>query len=317
LTDTKILVTGSTGFIGRYLLQQLVQSDFDVTAIIRPGSTPEWLRRVGGTRIKLVWADLSNPYTVRLPCDKYDAMINLVGPRSSRRRSQWETNVEYVRNLLILLRRVPVKRVIHFSSISVYGLPESAVPVTESSHLAPRDWYGVTKVLGERMLEGFHRETRIPVVILRPSWVVGYGSHLLDKHLFRAFSSRIRIVMRLGTPLNMVYVRDVADVAILAAQGRREGLNTYIINAVQHWSFDELLRAIDHATAGPKVPVVVPKAALRILAKRFGSMKFILSGASFSAERARDELGFHPRYDLPAMVEEILTLQDAARPKGG
>jgi nucleoside-diphosphate-sugar epimerase len=187
------------------------------------------------------------------------------------------------------------------------------MPLTESSSLAPRDWYGITKVLGERMMEDFNKETGIPVVILRPSWVVGYGSHLLDKHLFRAFSSRLRLIMHLGTPLNVVYVRDLADVTIRAAQSCTEGLRTYIINAVQRWSFDDFLREIDRATLGPKVPVIVPKALVGLLARRFGSINMALSDIFFSPDRARGELGFAPQYDLPAMVKEILTLRALAR----
>jgi len=316
LTGTKVLITGCTGFIGRYLVEQLIlNQDFDVTAIVRPGAAWDWPKNSGESRVKLVRADLSNPYAVRLPLAEYDALINLVGPRSSAEGAQWETNVEYVRNLLILVRRVPVKRVIHFSSISVYGLPKSSLPVNESFSLTPRDWYGITKVLGERMLEEFNRETSIPVVILRPSWVVGYGSHLLDKHLFHAFSSGFRIVMHLGTPLNIVYVRDVANVAILAAQSRTEGLRTYIINALQRWSFDDFLREIDRATVRPKVPVVLPKALVGVLARRFGFLNFILSDAFFSPERAKDELGFVSQYDLAAMVKETLTLRALAKTK--
>lgn len=312
MSSTKILVTGATGFIGRYLLEQLARNDsLDVTVIVRPGTAGDWLRAAGGSRITYVPADLTNPYSVRLPFGEYDALINLVGPRSSQKMAQWETNVEYVRNLLVLLRHVSVNRIVHFSSVSAYGLPGGSLPVTESSNLSPSDWYGMTKVLGEAMLEDFHNETRVPVVILRPSWVVGHGSHLLDNALFRAFSSGVRIVMRLGTPLNIVYVRDVADVAIQAALSPQTGLRSYIINTTQPWSFDDLLREIDRATVRPKVPLVVPRRAVAIMAKRFGSLRLILSNVVFCPRRAMDELGFAPRYDLAAIVRETLALRAA------
>jgi nucleoside-diphosphate-sugar epimerase len=311
---TKILVTGSTGFIGRYLLEQLARNDsLDVTAVVRPGTAGDSPCTAERSRVTHVPADLSNPYSVRLPFSEYDALINLVGPRYYRKMAQWETNVEYIRNLLVLLRRGSVKRIVHFSSISAYGLPRSSLPVTESSSLAPCDWYGVTKVLGETMLEDFHNETHVPVVVLRPSWVVGHGSHLLDRALFHAFSSGVRIVMRLGTPLNIVYVRDGADVAIQAALRPQSGLRSYIINTTQTWSFDELLREIDRATVRPKVPLVVPKGVLAVMAKRFGSLKLILSNAFFSPRRAMDDLGFAPQYDLAAIVRETLALRAVAK----
>jgi nucleoside-diphosphate-sugar epimerase len=311
LASFRILVTGPTGFIGRYVLEQLVRNeDVDITAIARPGAVWAFTNNGQASRVNVVVGDLSNPYTLRLPLRDYDAVINVVGPRSSLPRAQWESNVEYIRNLLIVLRRVQVQRIVHFSSVSVHGAgPGGSGTMDESASLAPGDWYGSTKLMGEQLLRRFHRETGVPVTILRPSWVVGSGSHLLDRYLFRAFSSGLKIVMRLGTPLNAVYVRDVADAAILAALGARQGFSAYIINAAQQWSFDDLLKEIDRAVARPKLPVVIPKALVGMLARRYGSLKLILSGVMFSSDRAREELGFVPRYDLRAMVEETLMLR--------
>jgi nucleoside-diphosphate-sugar epimerase len=211
-----------------------------------------------------------------------------------------------------------VKRVVHCSSISVYGLPRNSTPVTESFSLAPLDWYGMTKALGEQLWGDFHTATSIPVVILRPSWVVGYGSRLLDKHLFRAFTSGIKIVMDLGTPCNVVYVRDVAEAAILAALDCKAGLRNYNINSLQRWSFDEFLQAINRAVSRPKLPIPIPKTLVKILSRRFGSLKMVLGDVFFDASRARDELGFVPQYDLAAMIKETLALSEGAKAgKGG
>jgi len=315
LSRLRLLVTGSTGFVGRYLIEQVVRNkQVDTTLLVRHGATLKWpLENPNGSAVKLAPIDLANPYTVRLPFREYDALVNLVGPRSSLESAQWEANIEYIRNLLIFLRRVSVRRIVHFSSVSVYGIPKGSATVTESFCPAPCDWYGATKVLGERMWKAFHEETGIPVAILRPSWVVGYGSHLLDGYLFRAFDSRVSLVMRLGTPLNIVYVRDVADAAIAAVLHHTKGLAVYNINAMQRWTFDQFLEELDYATARLKIPVVIPKALVSIMASRFGSLKFILSEAFFSAQKAKDELGFSPQYDLTAIVKEIFALRGAAK----
>jgi UDP-glucose 4-epimerase len=307
----KLLVAGITGFIGRYLADELPQlQDLDLTILVRPRSarTAEFLKQLPVKRMTLVESGIPDPCTVQLPHGQFEAVINLVGPRDRNPDTQWNANVEYVRRLMMVLNHVKVNRLIHVSSAAVYGLCTNAASVTESNPPTPTDWYGVTKLMGERIVERFHRDTRTPTTILRPSWVVGHGSHLLDKHLLVAHQRRLRLIIPLSTPANIIYVRDVAKVLVEAIRSKNAGLEVYNINSPARVPFSDFVSAIDREVKGTKIPVVVPLWMLRLLSLKFPFVRSLFSGMHMETSKARDELGFRPQYDLPSMVKEIVAL---------
>jgi len=306
----RLLVTGITGFIGSYLAEEVKQrGNIDLTVVVRPSNLKriEYLKNLGLPDIRVVPSNILDPYIVRLPYNEYDAVINLVGPRSNNTDVLWQANVEYVRRLAMLLKNINVGRVVHMSSIGVYGLPKGSPTITEEHVLAPTDWYGSTKLMGEQIWQDFYRRTGVPVRMLRASWVIGHGSHLLDKYLFTAFGHGIRLVMPLATPVNAIYARDVADACLKAALASGDGAKSYNINLAERIAFRDFLKIINVELKGLKFPLIIPKIALRVLSRKITFFRGLLNDAYYDPTKVKDELGFTPRYDLAAMVREIST----------
>jgi len=243
-----------------------------------------------------------------LRSEAFDAAINLVGPRRDSWEANWQANVEHVRYLAGLLKRLSIGRLIHFSSIAVYGTAGRVgdCVIREEDDLRPSDWYGLTKALGERIIRVLHEETGMPAVILRPSWVIGRGSRLLDRYLLAAAQSRVLVRMLREVPLNAIYVRDVALAGIMAASKGTTGFRVYNINALGDQRFGDLVDALQSEVPGFKIPVPVPEPALRMLARVFGSLRFLLSGLRFDASKARDEIGFVPRHDIRSAIRDMV-----------
>jgi nucleoside-diphosphate-sugar epimerase len=207
-----------------------------------------------------------------------------------------------------VLKYISVGRVVHFSSVAVYGATgrKRGMIIKEEDPLAPNDWYGVTKVLGERIWREFHQDTGIPVTVLRPSWVIGRGSHLLDRHLLAAAKSGVLVKMLSAFPLNAVYVRDVSRAALIATSNGSGGFSVFNVNAIDGQRFGELLEALRTEVPGLKIPLYLPVFAVKVLALRFGTLQFLLSGVQIDAAKAREELGFVPQYDARSFIRELI-----------
>ena len=305
----RVLITGATSFIGEYLLEELASlPNVETTAVVRPSTLAKSRRfRDLGPTTKVVASDIGDPYSVKLPHREYDSVINLVGPRTREPMARWAANVFFVRRLAVLLKRIDVGRVVHTSSVAVYGFPHrDDSPITEEHNLSPTDSYSHTKVLSERLWARFHSETGTPIVILRPTWVVGHGSRLADRHLFAARRRGFKLILNIRTPANIVYVRDVAGALIRAATSESSGVRTYNINMDKAISVRAFCEAIGKEVDRAGLPLVVPRPLVGLASRKFNWFRFLLTGVFFDGSRARIELGFCPRYDLSSLVRETL-----------
>ncbi len=311
----RMLITGATGFIGHYLLEELaVLPNFEATLVTRPGSLANArpFKRMDLPR-HVVECDIGEPDNVNLPHNEYDVVVNLVGPRTRKPIAQWESNVTHVKGLSALLKRLEVGRVVHASSVQVYGMPHQDRRITEESELSPTDLYGQTKTLSERLWVKFHSETGVPIVILRPTWVVGHGSRLIDKHLIAANGKGFKVVLDVKGPANIIYVRDVAEAFVRAATSESSGVQTYNLNTGAAVSVRAFCEAISMEMRQAKIPLTIPAPLLSLASQRFPFFKFLLSDVFVDGRKAENELAFSPRYDFTSMIRETVELMDQER----
>jgi nucleoside-diphosphate-sugar epimerase len=107
-------------------------------------------------------------------------------------------------------------------------------------------------------------------------------------------------------PLNAIYVEDVAHAALQASMSGGDDFSVYNINSLGDQHFGDFLNALRSELHGPRITLFVPRAVLRILAWKYGSLRILLSRVRFDASKAAQELGFVPQYDLSSMVRDII-----------
>lgn len=217
------LVTGATGFLGSYIAERLVQADRSVRASVRASSNTAFLESLG---VERMLGDLSDPNSCEQLCDGVEwvfhsaAKVGDWGPWDAFERD----TIQATENLARAALKKGAKRFVHISSISAYGHPNGkGLVLDETAPLGYNvnrwSYYTRAKVAAERVLWKMHKEEGLPLTVIRPSWIYGPRDRTSIARLHRMITTgRIKILGRGDNRLNTVYVGNIADACLLAAQ---------------------------------------------------------------------------------------------------
>jgi UDP-glucose 4-epimerase len=148
----KILVTGGAGFIGGYVVDELVQRGYSVVVLdnLSSGSL-----QYMNPQADFIQGDVRNRADVHTAFSRgIDAVIHIAGQASIKLSfmdpyNDLETNTLGTVNIIQACIEYGVERLLYASSMTIYGTPK-IVPTTEDSPIAPVSYYAVTKYAGER-----------------------------------------------------------------------------------------------------------------------------------------------------------------------
>lgn len=173
----KVLVTGSDGFIGSHLTEELVKKGYQVRAFVYYNSfnTWGWLDTLSTTimqNVEIFQGDIRDPYGVEMAMSGVDAVFHLAAliaiPFSYHSPDTYvDTNIKGTLNVLQAARKLQTKRVIVTSTSEVYGTARY-VPIDENHPFQGQSPYSATKIGADRLAESFYRSFQLPVSIARP-----------------------------------------------------------------------------------------------------------------------------------------------------
>ena len=136
-----IAITGSTGFVGRAVVERLLESeDVQLRCLVREGSDTEHLKSLGA-RVTLVRGDVMEPGTLPLLVDGAWGVINLAGKRefwSPRVQDFYDLNEHAAENVFRAALDAHCEKVIQVSTPLAFGMPEQR-PFDETSAPSPTD----------------------------------------------------------------------------------------------------------------------------------------------------------------------------------
>ena len=175
--EMKILVTGSGGFIGSHLTEELIKKGYQVKAFVHYNSFNNWgwldtLHEDIMENAEIFQGDIRDPNGVEQAMKGVDAVFHLAAliaiPFSYHSPDTYvDTNIKGTLNVLQAARKMGTKRVIVTSTSEVYGTAQY-VPIDEKHPFQGQSPYSATKIGADRLAESFYRSLGLPVTIVRP-----------------------------------------------------------------------------------------------------------------------------------------------------
>ncbi len=262
----KVLVTGGTGFIGGRLVERLVLGEqAQVRVLVRNYATAV---RVARFPLEMVHGELGDKEALDKAVEGCDVVFNLAHDAGVRANLQEPLTAQATQNLCeaVLAQRVP--RLVHASSLSVYGATEDGV-LTEQARWSPSDHpYIRAKRASERTVLRYHKQWGLPVVVLQPTIV--YGPYCKPWTIGPINSLKTGMVPLVdgGRGLcNAVYVDDVIDALLLAAV--KDGVvgESFLISGEKPITWKAFYGAFEEAL-GTRATTEVSEAELRAVLER-------------------------------------------------
>jgi nucleoside-diphosphate-sugar epimerase len=176
----KTLVTGGTGFLGAYVIQELVKKGHRVRAIRRSEKYPFYIPAPVLQEVEWVPGDVLDPAGLEEAMEGMDAVVHAAAKisfMSGDRKAMFQTNIEGTANVVNAALSGGIARVVHVSSVAALGRTENEETVTEEKKWVDsklNTFYALSKYHGEMevwrgMAEG------LPATIVNPGTILGYG----------------------------------------------------------------------------------------------------------------------------------------------
>ncbi len=315
----RVLVTGATGLLGGHLIKELQQRREQIRALVLPLENADHLAEQG---VEVVRGDVTDASTLGPAVTDIELVFHLAGMMGVWRplTDYRLVNVTGSENLYQAAQKAGVRRYVHTSSHTVYGLGYGRF-LTENDALRPDpDPYSITKAEGNRLLRRLLLTSPVETVILRPGTFFGPGDRLHFGRMAQKLKAGKGVILGCGeNALPFCYVTDVVQGFLLAAYHAHAPGNVYNITNDRPLTQQEMFDAIADAVGGtrptrhlPYLPVyygsmVAEKVVARLthtrpLVTQLGAMMFG-SDNRHSVEKARRELGYEPKVDLRTGIQ--------------
>ncbi len=331
LGSRTVVVTGAAGFIGRHAVTRLVGEGWRVRALdIHDPPVPRVGEpdAVGPEGVEWFRADVRDDEALRPILAGAEVVVHLASAHLQHRApAGWyhSVNVDGARTLVRIAASLGVRRLIHTSSVGVYG-HVSSPPADEESPKHPTNDYEHTKLLGEvASLEEAER-TGLEVTILRPGWVYGPGCPRTARLLRTIRRGRFFFVGDGANLRHPIHVSDTVEAFCLAIDAPAETTGRpYLIVGPESVRVRELVE-ICARVQGVAIPRVrLPRSAVAVglggveLAFRAlrreppvsrRSLAFFEHDNAFSGRAAAEGLGFEAKVGLEEGIRSTLTASD-------
>ncbi|PCJ27760.1 MAG: hypothetical protein COA96_02600 [SAR86 cluster bacterium] len=312
---SKILITGTTGFVGQALCRQLVKENYSIRILLRDISQAGLLP--ANLEAEYVVGDITDIDSMQSACANMDAVIHLAGVAHVSNDSSElsnKVNVEGMGNLIKMANEQKLKRFVFLSSSLAEAAENEKGDVTH---------YGKEKRAAEKLLQKI--ENTFDYIILRSVNVYGRGMKgNIAGMISLIYRGRLPRLPQLRSKISLLGVDDLARGLLLSLKAEDIVNKTYAITDGQAYSISDIEEAIYNALGKrlprwrtPAVVLYLASAAAGLLSKvrgRSGSIssrtyRNLTTDNLFENEKICKDLAFEPGMTLyqalPGIVEEI------------
>ena len=321
---TKILITGASGFIGSFLVEEALKRGFETYAGIRKTSSRQYLQDGRIRFVELNFADVQALTKQLGELGRFDYIVHNAGVTKCNDKHDFDrVNFNYTKNFaeaLIAANAVPDKFLL-MSSLSAFGSgnEKTLAPIMLSDPPRPNTIYGASKLKAEKYIESIDR---FPYIFMRPTGV--YGPRETDYFVFNQTIKRgIEPSMGFKTQyLTFIYVRDLARLVFdaLASNITRKAYFVADGNVYTNDEYAAIVKRIlnKKRTLKLKTPLCMVKAISATLDTVYGWFgksptlnrdKYnMLRATNWKCETAplEEDFGFRAEYDLERGMREAI-----------
>lgn len=256
--EKAVLVTGGTGFIGEWVVRELLQNGLDgkstrVDLVTRqPGSVPNDVSV--HPRVRVLTGDLTDPTFTATIQGPYDAVFHLAAAVDYFGGADvYANNLQTTTHLLAACERLSGGRFVYTSTMGALDRSRwdfATKPLTETSPAHPTSPYGRAKVAEEALIRG----SKVDWTIVRIPWC--YGPGMAESHHVRNLLNRVRqgsAVCRLNWPgrVSLVEVRAAAREIVAAATSQHTSRETFFLAEDATVSIGELFAEMGRTIGAP------------------------------------------------------------------
>jgi NAD dependent epimerase/dehydratase len=310
LKNRRVLVTGSSGFIGSHLVEELVKLGASVRALVHYNSRNDWglielLPREIRKELEVVSGDVQDPFMMRSVvhgCETVFHLAALVGiPYSYVSPASYvSTNTRGTLNVLQACLDEGVEKVVHTSTSEVYGTAQY-VPIDERHPLQGQSPYSASKIGADKIVESYHLSFGLPVATIRP--FNAYGPRQSARAIIPTIISQVlsgsEVRLGLLTPVrDLTYVKDTVHGFVRVAESDNTVGETVNIGTGLGCTIQELVDAIAKLV-GKDVKIVCDEQ--RVRPERSEVMALICD-----RRRACELVQWQPRYALEEGLNETI-----------
>jgi len=228
--DSRILVTGATGFLGKRLVTKLRGMNLDVVAADLQ-STDE-----------IVYLDIRDKESVNATFESsmpevvvHLAAINDNNPNFDRPYDLYFNNIQGTLNICEAATRFSVRKIVFPSSTSIYGnVQDDDLPISEMTRSQPLTPYATSKVCEEMLVREYARRANTKVIVFRFSIIYGPNqkhANVIEQFMRKAISNDPIDLLGDGSHTReFLYVDDAIDALVIGAKAPSLPYDTFLIS---------------------------------------------------------------------------------------
>jgi nucleoside-diphosphate-sugar epimerase len=308
----KVLVTGATGFIGKHLINELLEKNYQLKIITRQ-------KNIDIKNVETINGDLQNIDSFKNAFKDIDAVFHngAYAMDYGDKSIIFNTNVQGTKKIAELCLKNNVQNLIYTSSAGVYGFPNSEIEIIETSDKNPLNNYHKSKLESERILQNFKE---LKISIIRPPLVIGPGGMATKVIMDRVLNDKMFLIGKGENIIPLVHPKDVALCLRLAFEKDKKGtiFNVVSFHCQIKELFKELLKQLNIDKPIKHVPYSIAyltsfffeivsnePSITRFRVKSLGTTRKI------SYKKAEQNLGYKPKYNLQTTINDIVQWYNA------
>lgn len=320
----KVMVTGTSGFVGNATCARLVMQGMNVVGTMRhlpaqplPGVD---YRIISDLSRDTDWCEVLKGVDTIVHCA---ARVHVMRETAADPLQEFRRiNVAWTGRLARLAALQGVRRFVYVSSIKVNG-EETVVPYTDQDPPKPQDPYGASKWEAEQALDQISTKTGIETVVVRSPLVYGPG--------VRGNFLQLLNILRQGIPLplasirnrrSLVYLGNLVDALVRCMQDPRAAGRTYLVCDGEDLSTPELVRRLGVAMGSRVCLWPCPTSLLYLMGQAAGKRRVIdrlVGSLQVNSSKIQTELEWHPPFTVDTGLSKTAAWFRAqtASPVGG